>query len=169
MAPVVFGALAAYLPAVEGKRGREMNWRKEALEKLSRYDEMCRAAEIIPRQILLLKDQCGAVSKGWSERPGVRASARSREDALIDNIATRQELKWSLEQVRRWIRLMDRGLGSLDDRERTILEQLYIYPQTGGVERLCLELGLEKTSIYRHRDRALEKFTRAMYGITESN
>lgn len=146
-----------------------MNWRKEALEKLGRYDELCRAAENIPQQILLLKDQYGAVRKGWSDSPGVRATARSREDAIINNIAARQELQWSLEQTRRWIRLMDRGLAVLDDREKAILEQLYIYPRAGAMERLCAELGVEKTSIYRRRDRALEKFTRAMYGFTESN
>ena len=88
---------------------------------------------------------------------------------MINNIAIRQELQWSLEQARRWVKIVDGGLKVLDPQERRILEQLYIRPNAGTMEQLCLELGVEKTSIYRRRDKALEKFTRAMYGITESN
>lgn len=146
-----------------------MNWRREAQEKLGAYADVRRSLENIPMQILWLKKQCGGVSRGWSDSPGIRATARSREDAIINNIAARQELQWSLEQARRWVKIVDRGLAVLEPEERLILEQLYMYPQAGALEKLCLDLGVEKTSIYRRRDRALEKFTRALYGVTESN
>lgn len=146
-----------------------MNWRKEAQEKLGRYADVRQSLQNIPQQILWLKQQFGGMSKGWSDTPAIRGSARGREDALVNNIAARQELQWSLDQARRWVKIVDRGLAVLEPQERKILEQLYMYPQAGALEKLCLELEMEKSSIYRRRDRALEKFTRAMYGVTESN
>ena len=146
-----------------------MNWKAEATEKLRSYETMRLAIRNLPREIERLEaEYTGIGAQRFTGRVTAR-DQRNREERMLNNIVQRQELQWSLEQTRRWIRLMDRGLAVLDDREKAILEQLYIYPRAGAMERLCAELGVEKTSIYRRRDRALEKFTRAMYGFTESN
>ena len=39
--------------------------------------------------------------------------------------------------------------------------------EMGAPERLCKELGVETSSIYRRRDKALRHFTLAYYGIDE--
>ena len=49
-----------------------------------------------------------------------------------------------------------------------VLTRFYIYPERGGVSRLCEELGVEQSSVYRKRDKALERFTLALYGELES-
>ena len=45
-------------------------------------------------------------------------------------------------------------------------ERFYMCPEKGSVERLCSELGLESSSVYRKRDKALRRFTVALYGST---
>ena len=57
--------------------------------------------------------------------------------------------------------------GVRENEEKLILHRLYIYPEKGGVERLCKELGMETSSIYRRRDKALKHFTLAFYGVTD--
>ena len=42
-------------------------------------------------------------------------------------------------------------------------------PQSGALDQLCEELGMERSSVYRHRDKALSKFTLSLYGAQESN
>ena len=86
---------------------------------------------------------------------------------MINNILHRQELTWTLEQAQMWLQITDRALTALTKEERQILHSLYIYPEKGGVERLCKELGLESSSVYRRRDKALKHFTMAYYGIEE--
>ena len=40
--------------------------------------------------------------------------------------------------------------------------------KTEAMDRLCTELGMEQSSIYRKRDEALRHFTVAMYGFSET-
>ena len=57
---------------------------------------------------------------------------------------------------------------ALNEDERLILQRLYLYPQKGAIDRLCNELGLEQSSVYRKRDQALSRFTVAIYGFSET-
>ena len=50
-------------------------------------------------------------------------------------------------------------LGQLSDEDRRILEKMYIVPKNGNLEDLCQELGVEKSSVYRRRDKAMARFS----------
>lgn len=145
-----------------------MNWKNEAMEKLRRYDTMRQALRNIPEEIERLKAEATLLRGSSTDKVFVRGSGNRNEDAWINNIVQRQELEQTLTQVRRWLSIADRGLMALDDDQRLILQRLYLYPQKGAVERLCIELGLEQSSVYRKRDQALHRFTAAIYGFLES-
>ena len=76
----------------------------------------------------------------------------------------RQELQWRLEQAQNWLACTDRALAVLSKEEKLVLHRFYISPEKGSIERLCNELGLESSSVYRKRDKALRHFTVALYG-----
>ena len=145
-----------------------MNWRNEAMEKLRRYDAMRQALRNIPEELDRLKDEAVALRGISADGVHVRGGGGHREDALINNLVHRQELERTLRQVKQWLSVTDRGLLALDADERLILRHLYLYPQKGAVERLCFELGLEQSSVYRKRDQALQRFTSALYGFSET-
>ena len=145
-----------------------MNWKAEAVEKLRKYDAMCRAVANLPEQIRQLKDQAVTVPTGVLGQSGGSSDIRRREEWLTNNLVKRQELQHALEQAELWLCSMDRALGVLSAQERLILHTMYICPQKGAVQKLCGKLGLEKSSIYRRRDKALDKFTVALYGMEES-
>ena len=63
---------------------------------------------------------------------------------------------------------MESGLGVLDEDERLVLDRFYIHRSKGNVNRLCEELGVEKPTVYRRRNRALYLFTIALYGAIEN-
>ncbi len=138
------------------------------MEKLRRYDIMRQALRNIPEEIERLKAEATVLRKGSTDGVYVRGSGGRHEDARINNIVQRQELEQTLSQVRQWLSVTDRGLMSLDEDQRLILQRLYLYPQKGAVERLCSELGLEQSSVYRKRDQALHRFTAAIYGFLET-
>lgn len=145
-----------------------MNWKNEAMEKLRRYDAMRLALQNIPEEIERLKGEAATLRSIGTDGIHVRGGGGHREDALINNLVHRQELEQTLRQVKKWLSITDRGLLALDDDERLILRHLYLYPQKGAIERLCLELGLEQSSVYRKRDQALQRFTTAIYGFSET-
>lgn len=144
-----------------------MNWKTEAKEKLRKYGAMRLAVVNIPEEIKRLEIDAKGIRSAKSDATPVAGGGNRREEAMINNIVHRQELAWTLEQAHLWLRSVDRGFTALSSDEKKILHRLYIYPEKGNLEQLCKELGMETSSVYRRRDKALERFTLALYGITD--
>ena len=138
------------------------------MEKLRRYDSMRRALGNIPEEIRRLKDEARAIRGSTCDRIAVRGGGGHREDALIDNLVKRQELEWTLKRVKHWLLVADRGLAALLPEEKLVLQRLYLHPEKDALQRLCDELGVEQSSVYRKRDQALQRFTTALYGFAEA-
>lgn len=138
------------------------------MEKLRRYDSMRRALGNIPEEIRRLKEEARAIRVSSFDHIVVRGGGGSREDALIDNLVKRQELEWTLKRVKHWVLVADRGLAALLPDEKLVLQRLYLHPEKDALQRLCDELGVEQSSIYRKRDQALQRFTTALYGFAEA-
>ena len=141
-----------------------MNWRGEAVEKLRKYDATCRSLQNIPLEVKRLEADARAIRGARTDGTPVKGGGSGREDALINNIAHRQELTWALEQAKYWVEITRRGLETLTPEEKLVLQRFYLTPEQGSVQRLCMELGVEQSSIYRKRDKALRKFALALYG-----
>ena len=141
-----------------------MNWKTEAVDKLRKYDAMRQAVLNLPIEIKRLQLEAQSLRSMQLTSAPVKGSGGNREDALLNNLAHRQELQWSLEQAKGWLKITDRALTTLTQEEKLVLHRLYIYPEKGALERLCAELGVENSSIYRKRDKALQRFTLALYG-----
>lgn len=144
-----------------------MNWKTEAKEKLRKYAAMRLAVVNIPEEIKRLEIDAKSIRSAKSDATPVDGGGNRREEAMINNIVHRQELAWTLEQAHLWLRSVDRGFTALNSEEKKILHRLYIYPEKGNLERLCKELGMETSTVYRRRDKALEHFTLVLYGITD--
>lgn len=129
---------------------------------------MRQALRNIPEEIDRLKADACALRGATTDATPVKGGGNRREEALINNLVERQELEWTLQQVQRWLCTADRGLSALTPDERLVLQRLYLYPERGALNRLCNELGVEQSSIYRKRDQALHRFTVAMYGFLDT-
>ena len=145
-----------------------MQWKEEAMEKLKRYAAMRTAEKNIPEQICMLEASAATLRSSAAPKVGGHGSVRAREDALINNMAERQELEWNLARVKQWLAVTNRGLNALSNEELVILQRMYLYPERGAVDRLCGDLGVEQATVYRKRDKALRQFTFALYGFPET-
>ena len=144
-----------------------MNWKTEAVEKLRRYDAMRQSVSNLPEEIARLEEETRSLRSVIAGDTPVKGGGSSREDALLSNMVCRQELETALRQAKAWLRTADRALAALTPEEKLVLHRFYIYPERGSVDRLCGELGVEQSSVYRKRDKALYKFTVALYGAME--
>ena len=59
---------------------------------------------------------------------------------------------------------MDKALSVLTPEERLILQMLEVRPDKGNNHRLCELLGCEISTVYRRRNMALERFSKALFG-----
>ena len=141
-----------------------MNWKNEAIERLTRYSAMSQAVENIPKEITRLER---SIQELRGHRPDQFPGAKTpgpRDDALIGSIIKRQELSDSYENAKIWVDTTDQAMSVLNQEEKTILTKMYVTPEKGVVNQLCLAFGVEQSSIYRKRDQALYRFTMALYG-----
>lgn len=142
-----------------------MNWKEEATEKLRKYDAMHLAIKNLPEEMKRLEQAACAIRSARTDSLPIKGSTSRKEDMLLSNLVCREELSQALEQARLWVSITDRALGALSTEEKLVLYRLYVYPERNAMERLCQELHLEQSSIYRKRDQALHRFTMALYGI----
>ena len=147
-----------------------VNWKHEAIERLRNYNAKIRAQTSIPEDIARLKSVYGSVQSSIKGGIPVKGgNGNKREEALLSNIVERQKLREGLRQVRLWLSVFDRSLNALSPDDQLLLDMLYINPNKGNIERLCEQFGIEKNTVYYRRDRALKRFTIAMYGHIESD
>ena len=69
----------------------------------------------------------------------------------------------NMEQTRQELEALEQALGELSPEERLVVEFLFISPERGNVQRLCQILGVEQPSVYRRRDRVLEKIAKTIF------
>ena len=144
-----------------------MKWESVAIDRLRDYEKRKLAVENIPEQIAILEDKFIAIRAATTDGTPVQDSNNRREEMLIYNIARREELKQNYKLAVREVALTEKGLAALTSEEREILEGFYIYRTKNYVNRLCDELYVSKTELYRRKDAALRNFTVAIYGIVE--
>lgn len=145
-----------------------MNWKFEAIEKLKQYEAKKQSLNSIPDEIRRLESAMRSIRSATADGTPVQGGGSGREDMMLSNIVYREELERALEQAKIWVALVDSALEILSEEERLILDRFYIHPARGNVDRLCGELGVEQSSVYRKRDAALRHFTISLYGCTEN-
>lgn len=145
-----------------------MNWKTEAVDKLRLYEAKKKSLKSIPSEIEQLESAMVCIRSATSDGTPVQGGGSGREDMLLSNIVKRGELGRALEQAQKWVALVDAGLEILTEGERLILDRFYIHSEKGNVDRLCGELGVEKSQVYARKDAALRKFTISLYGCCET-
>ena len=144
------------------------NWCLFSIQRLKDYENRLAAVDSLTEQIKALEDKYTAIRSATLDSTPVQGGTdNKREEMLIHNISTRQELKNNLEFIKREIEITEKGLAALTEDEKRILTRFYINRSKGYIDRLCDELFISKTELYRQKDDALKRFTMVCYGVVE--
>lgn len=144
-------------------------WKYKAIDKLRDYPLQKCALQNLAEEITRLESEAYSIKSATGDGTPVKGGGSGREERLLSNIVKREELKAMLHRAQLAVQMADRGLAVLSADEKHILEVMYIVSERGKVERLLNELGLqEESSLYKRINKALYRFTVAMYGATES-
>jgi hypothetical protein len=97
----------------------------------------------------------------------VRSGCADTEEAIVSSICEEERLTLAMRATARLVEIVDRGLASLDERDRRLLDRLYVHATPRALADLQQELCVEQAHLYRLRNAALKRFTISMYGVTE--
>ena len=144
-----------------------MNWKKEAEQRLRNYGIRRQALVTLPQQIARVRSQREDIRSSRTDGTPVSGGGSKRESYLVGSIAYQQELERQLREIHTSVAGIEEALGALSQEEQLILDRFYINPLAGGAERLCEELNMERSTVYRRKERALQRFTMALFGSAE--
>jgi ArpU family phage transcriptional regulator len=144
-----------------------MNWKNEAVNDLSTYTRRKESLVNIKQQIEAINMQLTSIRSSASDSGPVMGGVSQYEDRILDNIVKRDRLMLTYRATREIVKLIEKGIAGLDERERLLLDRFYIHRAKGNVEQLMSELDYERSRVYQIKDEALYKFTIVMYGINE--
>ena len=144
------------------------DWKQKAVNKLRGYETHRVALENIPREIMRLELAYAGIRSATTDGAPVSGGDNTREDAMLSNIVHRAELRRRLKEARLWVVQVDEALAVLSDEERLVLDRFYIHQAKDNVKELCERLALEKGAVHNRRNKALRRFTSALYGATET-
>ena len=144
------------------------DWKISAIEKLKQYKAKRQALEIIPMQIAEIESTMISIRSGANVAPVSGGKSTRKENMLLSYIVQKEELQRNLDRVKLWIEFMEKGLNILDQDERKLLDRFYITGGRRAVGDLADEFAADVKTIYARKDKALRKFTIALYGCVES-
>lgn len=145
-----------------------MDWKSVAIEKLKDYLAKKQALESIPLEIAQVESTMTSIRSSRPEATPVKGGSADYEDKMLNCMAQKDELQRVLERTQLWIKEVDCALAVLNPEDRKVLNYLCINPAKDSLDRLCNELFVDSRQIYRRREKALRKFTIALYGCVES-
>ena len=144
------------------------NWCLFSIQRLKDYESRLAAVDSLTEQIKALEDKYVSIRSAVTDSTPVQGgTGNKREEMLVQNISTRQELENNLDFIKHEISVTEKGLAVLTEDEKKILTRFYINRSKGYIDRLCDEVFVSKTELYRQKDEALKKFTMACYGVVE--
>lgn len=118
-------------------------------------------------RIAALRSQFGALRSATTDGTPVQGGTSGREDALIGNIAERQQLEKNLKFARAEVAELDAAMEQLQTDERTVLSRFYVSRVRYSADAIAEELCCDRATVYRIRDRALIELARLLYGRVE--
>lgn len=143
-----------------------MNWMRESQEELKDYAAKVAAVESLCLDIATVKSSMTSFGGNSNSTP-VKGGGNSYDDKILNMIVRKDKLEKSLACAMDAVSCVKCGLAVLSDEEAHILDMFYVHPEIGNVDRLCDELCVEKSQVYRRKDAALRHYTLARYGCVE--
>lgn len=144
-------------------------WKFKAIDRLKDYAAQKASVINLTEEISRLEMEAYSIKSATSDGTPVKGGGSGREERLLSNIVQREEYSLMRDRARLSVGMVDRGMSILSVEEKHLLDRMYIDRERGDTTRLMNELGLhEVSSLYKRVNKALRRFTIALYGCTES-
>ncbi len=145
-----------------------MDYREYAKDLLARKNSLVSAYSSIKSELESLEQE-----KNACKVSAVNAASNGNgnnsvyEDRLINILADIDDCRFRRSVVERELIKIEKGMNGLSDYQRDLLEGFFVEREMGAADDLMERWYKERSSLYRDRNRALEMFTRSIYGVLQ--
>lgn len=144
-----------------------MDYRDYAKDLLARKKNLISAYSSIKSELSSLeqeKDDCKAAIERVRSFGG---DVTKYDDRLINLLADLDDCRFRRSVVERELLKIEKGIAGLNDYQKDIIDAFFVEQQPYAVEDLMEKWFKERSTLYRDRNRALESFTRSVYGVLQ--
>ncbi len=142
-------------------------WQTKVIGDLKAYKDKKKSVKQLEARLEELNSSVGNVAAiDYSKERTTGGGVHDPMDQWINDLVLREEIEKQLRAVRFEIYHIEEVLNNLEEEERTVLTSFYISRCSNYIDKLVNSLHLEKSSIYRLKDKALERYTLLAYGVT---
>lgn len=142
-----------------------MDYKKYAKELLCRKKNLVAAYSTINQELESLETEKNACKAGFADRsPGDAGDHAGRLMFVISNI---EDCRLRRGVVERELTMIERGMSGLTDYQKDLLECFFVERNSHSADLIMERYYKERSSVYRDRNRALEEFTRSVYGVLQ--
>lgn len=140
-----------------------MDYREQAKELLRRRRNLLSAQSAIEEELILLEREREVCSKRIDEAH----DDETYIDRLVGVLADLDDCRFRKSIVERELLKLRRGLEGLDDYQRDLLISFYCECGRATAEEVMDKWFKERSTVYRDKQLALDRFTRSVYGVLQ--
>lgn len=141
-----------------------MDYREHAKDLLSRKRSLLSAYSSIKSELTSLEEEkiaCKAAMSRDADANGFN------EERIINILADIDDCRFRRNVVERELSKIEKGMNGLDEYYKDLIESFFVDRASDNVEILMERWYKERSSLYRDRGKALEAFTRSVYGVVQ--
>lgn len=135
-----------------------------ARDLLSRKPMLEASYEAMSEELSNLQSEMTAMPSP-SDVPITGTGTNRAEARLINLIGRIDDTKFRMGIVERDLKMIEAGMKQMDEYERALLEGFFVHGAKNAAESMMNRFYKERSTIYNDRRKALEKFTRSVYGL----
>ncbi|MBO5870447.1 MAG: hypothetical protein J6Q89_06820 [Clostridia bacterium] len=143
-----------------------MDYRDYAKDLLSRKKSLISAYSAIKGELNALEVEKTACKNAISNLPP-DYDGRIYDDRLINILADLDDCRFRRSVVERELLKIEKGMNGLNDYQRDLIDGFFVDYTHGITEELMEKWFKERSTLYLDRNRALEVFTRSVYGVVQ--
>ena len=147
-----------------------MDYRLYAKDLLKRKNSLVSAHRIIKNELSSLEEEkisCKTSILNLQKNENRKEESEKNSQRLLNIILRTEDCTMRLKVVERELMMIEQGMSGLTDYQKDLIDGFFINRKIGVCEELMEKHFRERSGIYRDRNKALDEFTRSVYGVLQ--
>lgn len=144
-----------------------MDYREHSKDLLSRKKNLVSAYSAIKAELECLEREKLACKNYALNSQDEEIGRIQYEDRLINVLADMDDCRFRLSVVERELTKIEKGMNGLNDYQKDLIDTFFVEQTDHAADELMERWFKERSSLYRDRTRALDQFTRSVYGVLQ--
>lgn len=144
-----------------------MDYKEYAKDLLGRKKNLVSAYSAIKNELEHLEQEKNSCKSAVLNCESNGGDSSVYEERLINILTDIEDCRFRRSVVERELIKIEKGMNGLNDYQKDLLEGFFVEHENGIADDLMERWYKERSSLYRDRNRALEAFTRSIYGVLQ--